>query len=139
MNLARMGRFAVVGVANTAIDFGVFNLLLWLSVPRAAANAAAVCVALVFSYAVNSRWTFGQSATGWRAAVPFVAVTLGGMLLNTGVVALLGDPARFPALPYAAVLVPNAAKVLGTGVSMVWNYLGYARFVFRERDGDSAA
>lgn len=137
MRYARVLKFAAVGVANTAIDFGLFNLLLWAGVHRTLANVAGISVALLFSYAVNSRWTFGSDRRGWRTMAAFVAVTALGMGLNTGLVALLGDPGRFPDLPYAAVLVPNAAKLLAAVFSMTWNYLGYARLVFRDRTGGS--
>ena len=132
MDTNRIARFATVGVANTVIDFGIFNVLLHFSTPRAVANVAGIVVALVFSYLVNSRWTFERGSFGWRTALTFAAVTAVGMSLNTGLVFLLGDPARFPLLPYARILVPNAAKVLASGVSLVWNYLGYSKFVFRE-------
>lgn len=153
MKWGRIFRFASVGVANTAIDFGTFNLLLHLGVARGIANVAGIGLALCFSYVANSRWTFRGGHDGWRTALPFVAVTGIGMGINTALVVLLGDPARFPGVGLvlflgdparfpgiagpgvlvltAALLVPNIAKILASVFSLTWNYLGYAKFVFR--------
>ena len=52
---SKMGRFAVVGVANTLIDIAAFAVLFALSVPALAANVGSWSIAVAFSYAVNSR------------------------------------------------------------------------------------
>ena len=52
-------RFALVGVANTAVHAGVVILLMeTLAPPAAVANACAFIVANLMSYCINSRFTF---------------------------------------------------------------------------------
>jgi len=64
----------VVGGTNALVDFGVFDLLVWLAPTRDAAqlvayNTVAVFCALANSYRWNSRWTFrGHAARRGRAA-----------------------------------------------------------------------
>jgi putative flippase GtrA len=72
--LGQIGRFAVVGGTNALVDFGVFDLLVWLAPTRDAGqlvayNTVAVFCALANSYRWNSRWTFrGQAAHRGPAA-----------------------------------------------------------------------
>jgi len=57
--VAKGVRFACVGVGATLIHFGVAICLVSLiEVPPVIANAAAVLVATVFSYLVNTLWSF---------------------------------------------------------------------------------
>jgi putative flippase GtrA len=60
--LFEISRFAVVGCANTLIDFGMFWMLAGAAkLPLIAANLGAWAVAFTFSLLVNGRWTFGLS------------------------------------------------------------------------------
>lgn len=71
--VGQIARFAVVGGSNALIDFGVFDLLLWIAPTRAPDrlviyNTIAVICALANSYCWNRFWTFRSSrAVGGRA------------------------------------------------------------------------
>lgn len=58
-------QFALVGVANTAVDFGVYVLLtrsvMWFQVNYLIANALAFFLAISNSYILNRHWTFKNS------------------------------------------------------------------------------
>ncbi len=63
----------------------------------------------------------------------FLLISLVGLLINSGVIALASNIIT----PYlsgyiSADLIKNAAKVLATGFSLVWNFLGYKLIVFKK-------
>lgn len=80
-------RFVVVGVANTAVYYVVYRLLL-LALPYLPAHLLAYAVGIVFSFFANSFFTFRVRPT-WRrflafpltTLVNFVVVTVGSVLL----------------------------------------------------------
>ena len=122
---ARIIRFAVVGVTNTAIDFALFALLYYVALlPLLAANAGAYGVAVVNSYLLNKYWTFGDTSRGRTAALRgllFVGLNLIGLALASAVIWLL-----------ALVLHPLVAKAGSIAVTFAWNYWSNYRFVYTE-------
>jgi putative flippase GtrA len=114
----KMARFAVVGVANAAIDLGCFSTLLSHGVPPLAANAAGWAVAVCFSFVVNRVWSFERDPhlKLHRSFLRFVSlgalVTLGvsnlALVLFAGVVGVW--PAKIGGLVAAAALNFLAAR-----------------------------
>ena len=123
-------RFLLVGGANTLLDFGILFTLVALGVDKLFANFISTSIAFIFSFLLNRSFTF--KATDGNARRQFglflvitmfglwviqpmiitaVAIWLGGSGLNSGLVLLIG-------------------KLLATVVTLVWNYVMYARFVF---------
>jgi len=111
-------RFAIVGVANAAIDLVVFALLLRSGVWPLTANVLAWGVAVSFSYLVNSRWSFDRDAN--LSTVHSVArfVSLGALIslgVSSGFIVALSSvigvwPAKIVGLLVAAVLNFMAAR-----------------------------
>ncbi|WP_188719566.1 GtrA family protein [Nitratireductor aestuarii] len=111
-------RFAAVGIANSGIDFLVFTALAWAGLPALVANVLAWAVAVTFSYAVNSRWTFdaaetlGKQKSFLRFALSGAAISLGSsslaLVLLTPLVGLL--PAKLIGIVVGAVLNFFAAR-----------------------------
>ncbi len=122
---ARIIRFGVVGVLNTAIDFALFALLYYVALwPLLAANALAYGVAVLNSYVLNKYWTFGDTSRGRTAALRgllFVALNLVGLGLASAVIWAL-----------AQFLHPLVAKVGSIAVTFIWNYWSNHRFVYTE-------
>lgn len=118
-------RFAVVGVVNTGVDFGVFALLFYAAgLGLATANVIAFSVAVTNSYFLNKYWSFAGARPSGRPALQyaaFVVVSVLGMAINTGIVVGL-------ALWLPAIIAKAAAAV----VTPVWNFLCYRYLVFRE-------
>jgi putative flippase GtrA len=111
-------RFAVVGVANTAIDLAVFSLLLWLQAPPLVANVTAWLVAVAFSFTANGWWAFERDPAIPLHNAFFRFVSLGA-LISLGVsslsIALLAGtvgvwPAKIAGVIVAAVLNFLAAR-----------------------------
>lgn len=128
----QVGRFAVVGLANTAIDFGVLLTLKSFGVNVLLANTCSSTLAFIFSFAANKKYTFKTTDTNMvREMVLFVVVTLFGLwgLQNT----IIG----FTQAPLSHMLGNTmlgliVSKLLATAVSLVWNYVMYARVVFTQ-------
>ncbi|CAM5374832.1 hypothetical protein MAUB1S_06417 [Mycolicibacterium aubagnense] len=115
---SKMIRFAVVGVANTAIDLVAFTVLLWLAVSPLAANVGAWLVAVAFSFVANRFWSFERDGSIPLSHSVFRFVSLGA-LISLGVssafiVGLSGWigvwPAKIAGVIAAAVLNFLAAR-----------------------------
>jgi putative flippase GtrA len=141
----QFGKFIVVGTLNTGIDFGVLNLLSWLTGIYAGRrlapmNAPGFLIALANSYMLNKYWTFknhSHSSSGGELGT-FVLVSAIGLCVNT---ALLVVITKSMILPFGLTprLWENMAKAVATGGSLMWNFVGYKYIVFerfrRERIG----
>ncbi len=123
--LRRLVRFAIVGVANTAIDFavfaGLFYLLHW---PLLAAHTAGFAVAVVNSYVCNKTWTFGDRRPSRIVdGARFLLVAVCGLATGSVVIAVA-----------AQVMPPLAAKACAVAATFVVNYWASARYVFVRND-----
>jgi putative flippase GtrA len=118
--------FAIVGVVNSAADFGVFSFAYYyLALPIIVANTLAWVVAVTGSYVMNSTITFAAES-GRRLAVDryfaFVLSQVAGFLANTGTVWCLVELLHIPAW---------AAKVAAIFVSFAVNFTLSHLLVFR--------
>ena len=126
--VGQAARFAVIGVVNTSIDFGVFLFALaYITSSLVAANVLSWTVAVTGSYVMNSFITFAAESgrtLRLRSYAGFVGSGLAGLIANT---ATLLIAAKLLLLPVVL------AKVLAIGVSFLVNF-SLARFiVFRPR------
>lgn len=138
--LRQISKFVMVGFINTGIDFGVLNLLMFLTAIYSGRwiillNSISFTVAVINSYLWNKYWTFKKqgSETGQvaREFSQFLVVSIVGMLLNSGIV--YGISTFTPALfGLSSALWTNFAKILATVVSMSWNFIGYKFIVFKK-------
>lgn len=131
--LWQFAKFAQIGVLNTAVDFGILNILISYTHVTSGLgiifiNATSFTVALVNSYFWNKSWVFG--GTKRSNFVTFVVVTLIGLLVNTGVVYGLTTFVP-PVIVSSQALWANVAKLLATGLSLIWNFVGYKLVVFK--------
>src|SRR5262249_33161927 len=119
--------FAVVGVVNTVVDYGVFLAAYYLlELPLIPANVLALLIAVAGSYRLHSCVTFA-AASGrqlrWRSYGAFVASGVAGLVANT---------ATLVAFDWLSVPVP-AAKLLAIAASFVVNFSLSHFVVFRTR------
>ena len=128
-------KFGIVGMLNTAVDFAVLNLLVWLTgttegVGLAVINVVAFAVAVTNSYLWNKFWTFRRKDSDevGQEISKFLVVSVIGALLNTGVV--------FGITTLMDTLWVNVAKVLATIVVLAWNFVGYKFWAFRMAEQD---
>ncbi|MEK7520827.1 MAG: GtrA family protein [Patescibacteria group bacterium] len=141
MNLGVVGqliKFGFVGVLNTAVDFGVLNLLTYLSGIYSGGgifflNLVSFSVAVTNSYFWNKYWTFKAGKEGKPAIqfVEFLVVSVIGALINSGILFVLTTYVGSPA-GLSPALWLNVAKLSATAVSMAWNFVGYKFVVFKK-------
>jgi putative flippase GtrA len=119
--LRRLVRFAIVGIANTAIDFSVFAAVFYLlHWPLLPAHAAGFSLAVVNSYVCNKTWTFGdQRPSRIVDGARFLLAAICGLATGSAVIALA-----------AQVMPPLAAKACAVAATFVVNYWASARYVF---------
>ena len=114
-------RFGLVGLCTTAIDIGVFSVLIGAGLLVPIANFFSYSCGIVASYALNRRFTFKAEPSRVRA-LKFVTATLAGLLLSTALVWL-----------FDLILQPVVSKVLTVPIIFVWNYMTARLWVFRQR------
>lgn len=125
-------RFAVVGVANTAVDFIILFVLVALGLDKIPANFISTGIAFVFSFFVNKSFTFKSKGGNVKKQFAiFLIVTMIGLwvlqpLIITGVSAVLAGT------HWSDPVILFIAKVIATVGSMIWNYLFYSRLVFKK-------
>jgi putative flippase GtrA len=122
-------RFLIVGLANTAVDLIIFNLLRLIpGMPDPAAKAISYFCGIVNSFFWNKYWTFGarRSAKGKREFLVFVAVNLPPLVVNVVVFSLLGIWAG-----EGSFIVRNAKAFGAAVVTIAWNFVGSRYLAFR--------
>ena len=132
-NRGKLLRFALVGGINTTIDIGLLFGLTTLGLPKLAANTVSTGLAFLFSVFANKSYTFRAQGDVRRQLILFVVVTLAGLWGLQNVVIFCISPILASVI-HAEPLVLLLAKIIATGVSLVWNYYLYDRVVFRTTD-----
>ncbi len=145
----RVGKFGLVGILNTLLDFSIYNfLIIFLDFDRIPANVVAATFAMTFSFFANRTFVFGNNSKNVaRQAILFLLITAFGLYIVQNVVIYgLTDIWHFPlALAYDIVgvfgldrvfsesfVIDNGAKVIATLFSMTWNYIMYKKVVFKK-------
>lgn len=131
------GRFVVVGVINTTINFAVLNLLSSMTGVESGSGviliaAAAFALANVNSYIMNKYWSFQDRTTGdhGRKFVLFLLVSVGGAAIQSSIVYAI-TTFMAPVMQLSGSMWLNVANAVGIGVSLVWNFFGYRYVVFK--------
>ena len=137
----QFSKFAVVGLLNTAIDFAILNILTLITgITQGGGvfviNTVAFTVATVNSYYFNKHWTFRDQdkKEEKRKFLQFIAISVIGAAINGGVVVLITTSVSpiFASLGLADQWWVNIAKIFATGVSLIWNFVGYKFIVFKK-------
>ena len=124
--LIKAAKFAVVGIANTLIDYGVFALLAQLlSVNVFLSQVISYSCGILNSYIFNRSWTFqSQSRFFSPALVRFLVLNLCMLALSTGLLAL------FLQFGLSKLVAKGCTVVVTMGVGFVVNRL----WVFRPQN-----
>jgi putative flippase GtrA len=128
----RFGRFLLVGLSGTVLDFVLLILLKRAGLPTLLANSLSFSAGAASNFTWNRRWTFPEARSRrWTVQfVRFFTVSLVGLALNDAVVLMLqgslGGLIGHPAQGYLP------AKVVATGVAVLWNYAGNRLWTFGE-------
>jgi putative flippase GtrA len=124
--LTQAVKFGLVGVLNTALDWGVYYLLTRFAgmggLPTLA-KAISYGIGVLNSYFWNRRWTFGSQAGAAKTLLPFVLVNLVGTGINSGMMALSTGLFHLPEV---------AGLALATVAALSWNFAASKFLVFRK-------
>lgn len=123
-------RFAAVGASGVVVN----NLVLYLlhgavGWPLVPASMVAVEVAIVNNFIWNDRWTFSTRDGARYRFLRFNLVSLGGLVINTGVLAALVAATRIHYL---------LANLVAIGAAMGWNFSANARWTWIRGDAAGA-
>ncbi len=133
-------KFGSVGIINTGVDFAVLNLLMWTFginegkwlIPI---NIVAFTLASANSYIFNKFWTFKEKTLEKSQVTKqfsqFMVISIIGAIINTVILYSIATLIS-PIFGLSQTLWTNFAKIAATGISMVWNFVGYKFFVFKK-------
>ncbi len=127
-------RFAIVGGANTALDFALLFIFVALGLNSIAANYISTSIAFVFSFFVNKSFTF--KSKGGNVKKQFGLFLLISIIALWVIQPLIILAVTFLLAPFGwnESLVLLIAKLIATVASLIWNYILYARFVFKKTE-----
>ena len=133
----RFGRFAAIGFANAAVDFGVLFLLIGLTGHNSGFffsffKGVSFIVATGHSYYWNKFWAFdaGASHGGAGEVVKFLGVALVAVLVNVGVASAV--VATGPFLGLSGDQWAGVAAVAASAVSLIVSFVGFKVVVFHK-------
>lgn len=139
--IRQFSKFVLIGFLNTAIDFTILNLLMWLTGIYKGRwifllNVISFSVAVVNSYLWNKFWVFKAKEADQAKEIvsefsQFIVIAVIGMIINSLIVFSITTfiPPVFGLNPQVWA---NLAKALATGVSLLWNFTGYKLIVFKK-------
>jgi len=141
----QFGKFGLVGVLNTLVDWGVLNFLMWSTEIMAGVGygffkSISFILATTNSYFWNKFWVFQKNETKlteWEAS-KFLAVSVVGFLINVGVASLVVNFVH-PSITWKllgqvniAAFWGNIGALIGTITAALWNFIGYKVIVFKK-------
>ena len=135
--------FCLIGGINTLIDLAIYVSLQAHGLPIVAANFISTCIALIVSFFLNRRFTFRSSTSAQRSILPFVLVTITGLWLLQPVIiytvvgisnlATIKDLIS-PLITHYETVQNIVGKLFATPASLIWNFVLYRKFVFKQTD-----
>ena len=136
--LFQFSKFVATGFMNAAVDFGILNLLIYLTGIAGGGGyivfkGASFIVANINSYIWNRAWVFSGRAPSTdkrNEYVQFLVVSVVGLLLNVSA-AVVVVSAIGPQFGMSAKAWANMGAAAGSATGLLWNFLGYKFIVFR--------
>ena len=138
-NKREKGRFALVGAISTSLDFGILFILHTLGLTSIVANFFSTGTAFCFSFVVNRSFTFRDSVVNpKKQLLLYFLFTFFGLWVLQPLIIWMVEPA-LEDLIHRADMRLFIAKLLATGVTLLWNYFSYSRVVFKKHDNKEAS
>lgn len=127
-------RFAVVGGANTALDFALLFIFVGLGLNSIAANYISTSIAFVFSFFVNKSFTFKSKGGNVKKQFAiFLAVSIIALWVIQPILIVIVTAVLSP-FGWNESVVLFIAKLVATVGSLVWNYVFYSKLVFKKTE-----
>jgi putative flippase GtrA len=125
-------RFALVGGANTALDFILLFLFVNLGVNKIVANYFSTSISLIFSFFANKSFTFKDtSANAKKQFGLFLLITIAGLWVIQPLIIWAVSSMLETYIQNESVLL-FIAKLVATIASLIWNYFLYSKIVFKK-------
>ncbi len=117
-------KYCIVGVLGTSIDVGILWLLVhYGGLPVLTATSISFVVSVLNNFFLNKFWTFRSPSSNYRKlAIKFFLVSLGGLALTNACMWLL---------VHAIEIWYIWAKLITSGVVLMWNFLANKYWTFR--------
>jgi putative flippase GtrA len=135
--LFQFGKFITIGLSNSAIDFGILNLLIFLTnVERghfySLFKAVSFIVAATNSYLWNKFWTFENPGTkgAGKQFFQFVIISGVGFGINVAAASFIVN-VMGPLGKISPRLWANIGAFAAVVISVFWNFFGYKFVVFK--------
>lgn len=127
-------RFGLVGIANTALDFGVLFVLVGFGLDKIPANYISTSIAFVFSFFVNKSFTFKtKGGNVLKQFLLFLGITMVGLWIIQPLV-IIGVSGLLAGTGWNEAINLFIAKLIATVASLIWNYIFYSRLVFKKKE-----
>ena len=130
-------RFFCVGLLNTGIDFGVLNLLIYLTGKTSGIyfpifKSTSFIIAVTNSYFMNKYWTFKSSEVKKaNEFLKFFGVNIIGWGINVGVATYIVNFVSAPT-GFSPVLWANIGAFSAVAFTLIWNFIGMKFIVFKK-------
>lgn len=126
---SQVSRYLIIGMMTTAISFGSFGFMIYLSaISPHLANIIAVLLAVIFAYFANKFYVF---RTAFKGIIPLLLEMI--RYLASRAAAMIIEIAGVYLLMELIGLLPIPAKALVSLLVAVFNYLAFRYFVFRHK------
>lgn len=154
--VAQVGRFGIIGIVNTLIDFSILNIITRVTVlPIYLANIPATTVAMLFSFFANRYYVFTSASKSkplWRQALEFFPITAFGLYVIQGSIIYFFEFVWTAPVDVLVNIVhwiglngvfddqfvrTNSVKIVATLASLTWNYIMYKKVVFKQDARDA--
>ncbi|MBT4277472.1 GtrA family protein [Candidatus Falkowbacteria bacterium] len=116
-------KYCIVGGTAAVVDFGILFILTdFFSVYYLTSATASFIVSALVNYSLNRSWTFQSNGKKRKQLPIFFTIATLGLIINNGI---MYTGVEFFGLWYIL------AKVIATGVVLIWNFLGNKYFTFK--------
>jgi len=118
-------KFAMTSGVATLVDYGLYMLLIWSDLRPVVANVISYSVGMIINFLLQKRFIFTLQRKVSTVFLIAISVSIGGLLLSTGLIYALNLYPFFA--EYQAV-----TKLLVTGVVFFYNFY-LKRYAFEKR------
>lgn len=133
----QFGKYVAIGFTNSAIDFGVFYFLVFLTdkalgIRFTIFKSISFIVGVTNSYFWNKYWAFeaGESRGGKQEAGKFLLVNVVATIVNVGIGSFVANGIG-PLFNLTDRAWAGLAVVTGSAVALIFSFVGFRFIVFK--------